>query len=78
MSFARTPSGPASLPDVHVGGAPGEPELPLVSDGVQRYVWESSFGPILIEVFDGSVFVNGQRVESAAETCAGIGRRTGS
>ncbi len=37
--------------------------LPLASEGVLRYVWESRFGSILIEVLGEDVFVNGQRVE---------------
>ena len=36
--------------------------LPLAAAGVQRWVWESRFGPILIEVRADTVFVNGQRV----------------
>ena len=43
---------------------PGTPqELPLASEGVQRYLWESRFGPILIEVTADGMFVNGGRVE---------------
>ncbi len=30
-------------------------------------VWQSAFGPILIEVRDGVAFVNGKRVMSVAE-----------
>jgi hypothetical protein len=37
--------------------------LPLASEGVLRYVWESRYGTILIEVAGEDVFVNGQRVE---------------
>ena len=52
------------LPEVLLGvDSPHEPQLPLASEGVQRYVWEGRFGPMLIEVKDGAVFVNGQRVE---------------
>jgi hypothetical protein len=52
------------LPEVLLGvDSPQEPQLPLASEGVQRYVWEGRFGPMLIEVKDGAVFVNGQRVE---------------
>jgi hypothetical protein len=29
---------------------------------VQRYVWQSAFGAMLIEVRDGAAFVNGDRV----------------
>lgn len=46
---------------------PGTPqELPLASEGVQRYLWESRFGPILIEVTQDGMFVNGDRVEPCA------------
>ena len=52
------------LPEVLLGiDPPEEPQLPLASEGVQRYVWESRFGAMLIEVKDGVVFVNGQPVE---------------
>lgn len=37
--------------------------LPLATPGVQRYVWESRFGNILIEVVGEQSFVNGERVE---------------
>jgi hypothetical protein len=37
--------------------------LPLATEGVQRYVWESRFGSMLIEVVDGAAYVNGDRVE---------------
>jgi hypothetical protein len=40
--------------------------LPLETEGVQRYVWESRFGAMLIEVVDGIAFVNGQRVDPPA------------
>ena len=56
------------LPEVLVGASTGEPQLPLASDGVQRYVWSSNFGEILIEVRDGSAWVNGQRVVPLSET----------
>lgn len=38
-------------------------ELPLAAEGVQRYVWESRWGAMLIEVVGEQVFVNGQPVE---------------
>ena len=38
--------------------------LPLATEGVQRFVWESRFGAMLIEVVDGVVSVNGQRVDA--------------
>jgi len=41
--------------------------LPLATAGVLRYVWESRFGPMLIEAIEGEVLVNGQRVMPAAE-----------
>ncbi|HZF79970.1 MAG TPA: hypothetical protein VEZ89_09265 [Rubrivivax sp.] len=40
--------------------------LPLASAGVQRWVWESKYGAILIEVVDDRVFVNGELVEPHA------------
>ena len=39
------------------------PALPLASEAVLRYVWESRYGSILIEVSGADVFVNGQHVE---------------
>ena len=39
--------------------------LDLATEGVLRYVWSSEWGDMLIEVHDGVVFVNGQRVEAA-------------
>jgi hypothetical protein len=38
--------------------------LPLATEGVLRYVWESRFGEMLIEVIDGVSFVNGAPVET--------------
>ncbi len=56
------------LPEVLLGPRrDDEPALPLATEGVQRYVWESTFGPMLIEVRDGAAFVNGQRVTSIGE-----------
>ena len=37
--------------------------LPLATEGVQRYVWESRFGAMLIEVVDDVAYVNGDRIE---------------
>lgn len=34
---------------------------------MQRYVWHSTYGEMLIEVLDGVAFVNGKRVVSIAE-----------
>lgn len=56
------------LPEVLLGFQPNDQSaLPLAADGVQRYVWQSAFGPMLIEVRDGAVFVNGSRVTSIHE-----------
>lgn len=44
---------------------PAQGELPLVTQGVQRHVWQSRFGPMLIEVVDGAAYVNGERVAPA-------------
>lgn len=56
------------LPEVLMGVQPSDqPPLPLASEGVQRYVWQSAFGPMLIEVRDGAAFVNGKRVLSMDE-----------
>ena len=38
-------------------------DLPLATAGVLRYVWESRYGEILIEVVGDEIFVNGSRVE---------------
>jgi hypothetical protein len=64
------------LPEVLLGPRRADqPALPLASQGVQRYVWESNFGPMLIEVHDGVAFVNGQRVTSIDELRASSGDR---
>lgn len=42
---------------------PAQADLPLASAGVQRTVWDSRFGPMLIEVIDGRIYVNGQLVQ---------------
>ena len=39
--------------------------LELQTEGVLRYVWSSQWGDMLIEVRDGVVYVNGQRVDAA-------------
>jgi hypothetical protein len=44
--------------------------LALATEGVQRYVWESRFGAMLIEVVDGVAYVNGKRVDSFAAAAA--------
>lgn len=56
------------LPEVRIGGQhTGQQDLALASEGVQRYLWHSAFGAMLIEVRDGAAFVNGARVASIAE-----------
>ncbi len=40
-----------------------EAELPLATEGVQRYVWDSRFGSMLIEVIGDDIYVNGGKVE---------------
>lgn len=56
------------LPEVLMGAQPADRAvLPLASEGVQRYVWQSAFGSMLIEVCDGAAFVNGKRVLPMAE-----------
>ena len=44
--------------------------LPLATAGVERHVWESRFGVMLIEIVDGTAYVNGQRVIPAAPPAA--------
>lgn len=57
------------LPEIFSGISPDfdQAALPLATEGVQRYVWQSAFGQILIEVRDGVAFVNGERVQSIAD-----------
>jgi hypothetical protein len=57
-----------ALPEVLLGPHPtDQPGLGLASEGVQRYIWRSAFGAMLIEVKDGAAYVNGQRVSSIDE-----------
>jgi hypothetical protein len=59
---------PPLLPEVHLGSQPvDQPSLQLASEGVQRYVWHSAYGEMLIEVREGSAYVNGRRVVSMPE-----------
>jgi hypothetical protein len=61
MALIDAPPRPA--PQTLVRNAPArQAALPLASNGVQRWLWESRFGAILIEVAGDDVFVNGQRV----------------
>lgn len=56
---------PPPLPEVLLGSQPtDQPSLELASEGVQRYVRQSAYGAMLIEVKDGATYVNGQRVTS--------------
>lgn len=56
------------LPEVLLPRRADEPQaaLPLASDGVQRYVWEGRYGPMLVEVVGEAIYVNGRPVERAA------------
>jgi len=59
----------APRPEILVGDHDREQmPLSLVAEGVVRYVWQSAFGPILIEVRDGVAFVNGAAVTPVADT----------
>ncbi len=67
LTASRSMNSPL-LPEVLLGAQPvDQPALPLATEGVQRFVWHSAYGPILIEVRDGASFVNGKRVMSIAE-----------
>lgn len=57
------------LPEVLLGPQPSDqPNLQLLAaEGVRRYVWQSAYGAMLIEVRDGVAFVNGSRVTSIHE-----------
>ena len=59
----------APRPEILLGDHDRE-QLPLAlaADGVLRYVWQSAFGAILIEVREGVAFVNGQAVTPIADT----------
>lgn len=63
---------PNLLPEVLLGSQPADqPNLPLAREGVQGYVWNSAYGPMLIEVRDDVAYVNGERVTSIQELKAG-------
>lgn len=55
------------MPERHVGDAAGaaalQPSLALAAEGVQRWVWQGRYGPMLIEVVGQQVLVNGQPVQ---------------
>ena len=64
----NAPKPPPLLPEVMLGPQPADqPNLELASEGVQRYVWHSAYGDMLIEVRDGAAYVNGKRVTSIHE-----------
>lgn len=44
-------------------GEPAQQPLPLASPGVQRIVWDSRWGRMLIEVEGDAIRVNGRPVE---------------
>lgn len=56
----------APAPEVLLRADDTQSALPLATEGVQRWVWESKYGAILIEVVDERVFVNGELVEPHA------------
>ena len=57
-----------TLPEVLLGVQPADQStLDLATEGVLRYLWQSAFGAMLIEVAGGDVWVNGQRVVPIAE-----------
>jgi hypothetical protein len=61
-------------PDVFIRPEPSpQLDLPLAADGVQRHVWESRFGTMLIELRGGEIFVNGSLVEPAEGQAAPAG-----
>jgi len=65
------------LPEVLARRGPSpQADLPLCVGGVLRYVWESRFGPGLIEVEGDRVFVNGALVEAVARETGHTARDT--
>ena len=56
---------PNLLPEVLLGSQPADQtNLPLAREGVQGYVWNSAYGPMLIEVRDGMGYEHVLRVTS--------------
>lgn len=52
------------LPEVLLGlDRDPQTRLELSTEGMLRYVWESRWGAVLIEVRDGRAYVNGKPVE---------------
>lgn len=54
---------PAPAPEVLLRADQTQSTLPLATEGVLRWVWESKYGAILIEVIEDRVYVNGELVE---------------
>jgi hypothetical protein len=50
------------LPEVLMAADAADAAAACAGIGVQRHVWHSAFGSMLIEVRDGAAFVNGERV----------------
>lgn len=51
------------LPEILMGAEPADQTaLAFASVGIERCLWRSAFGPMLIEVRDGAAFVNGEQV----------------
>ena len=66
--IAMNAPNPPLLPEVQLGPQPADqPNLELASEGVRRHVWRSAYGAILIEMREGSTYVNGRRVVSIQE-----------
>ena len=53
------------MPDQRPPGPAAQEPPALAAGGAQCVVWESRYGPILIEVREGECFVNQRRVEPA-------------
>ena len=53
-------------PELLMEPRPANPRAPA-GENVPPTLWQSAFGPILIEVRDGAAYVNGKRVLSVAE-----------
>jgi hypothetical protein len=78
-SVAESPFQALFCPRRVAMNAPALPEVPMdkqavdptvlssASEQFQRHVWQSAFGPIVIETCDNRVSVNGQRVLSMTE-----------
>lgn len=57
------------MPEVLLGRSDDtQASLELATAGVLRYVWDSRYGRMLIEVVGDRIFVNGQPVERAIST----------